>query len=66
MARPDLDDDLIALVIQLNTRIGMIMEDVSLVALDATPVGLGARVREIAVSSGQITALVRAAQALLE
>jgi hypothetical protein len=40
-----LDTDLIALNVQLNTRIGMIMEDVSLAALDATPEGLDARVQ---------------------
>ncbi len=65
MARPDLDADLIALVVQLNTRIGMIMEDVSLVTLDATPEGLDARVQENAVASARIAALVGAAQALM-
>ena len=65
MARSHLDEDLIALIVQLNTRIGMIMEDVSLVALDATPDRLEARVREIFVASGRIAALVYAAQALL-
>jgi hypothetical protein len=65
MARSHLDEDLIALIVQLNTRIGMVMEDVSLVALDATPDRLEARVREISVASGRIAALACAAQALL-
>ncbi len=65
MARPNLDADLITLVVQLNTRIGMILEDVSMAALDATPEGLEARVQEIAVASGRIAALVGAAEALM-
>ncbi len=65
MTRPNLDADLITLVVQLNTRIGMILEDVSMAALDATPEGLEARVQEIAVASGRIAALVGAAQALM-
>ena len=65
MAQPDSRDDVIALVIQLNTHVGMIMEDVSPVALDVTPEGLEARVQEIGAASGRIAALVGAAQSLL-
>ncbi len=65
MARTALDPDLVALVVQLNTRIGMIMEDVSLVALDATSDRLEVRVQEIARASGRIAALVEAARVLL-
>lgn len=65
MDQTALDADLVALVVQLNTRIGMIMEDVSLAALDATSEGLKARVQAIAAASGRITALVGASQALL-
>ena len=62
MALPDLNDDRIALIIQLNTRIGMIMEDVVMVALDASPEGVMGRVEAIADASGRIAALVGAAQ----
>ncbi len=65
MAPTALDPDLVALVVQLNTRIGMIMEDVSLVALDASSDGLEVRMQEIARASGRIAALVEAARVLL-
>jgi hypothetical protein len=54
MTRTALDPDLILLVVQINTRIGMIMEDVSLVALDATTDRLEALVREISVGLAAI------------
>ena len=63
MALPD--PDLIPLIIQLNTRIGMIMEDVIMAALDASPEGMVGRVEAIAVASERIAAIVRAAQALI-
>ena len=65
MPQTALDPDLIALVVQINTRIGMIMEDVSLLALDATTEGLEARIRKIADAGRRIAALVGAAQALI-
>ena len=65
MALPYPDDDHIALIIQLNTRIGMIMEDVAMVALDASPEGVAGRVEAIAEISERIAALVGAARSLL-
>ena len=60
------DPDLIPLILQLNTRIGMIMEDVVMVALDASPEGVAARVEAIADASERIAALVRAARVLAD
>ena len=56
---------MIALVLQLNTHVGMIMEDASPLALDATPEGVEARVQEIGAASRRIAALIGAAQSLL-
>ena len=58
---PELHD----LVITLLTRIGMIMEDVSPVALDVTPGGIQGRVLIVADASARITALIKAVQALM-
>ena len=65
MASPDPDDDRIALIIQLNTRIGMIMEDVVMIALDASPEGVAGRVEAISEISERIAALVGAGRSLL-
>ena len=66
MPDTNLDADLISLVVQLNMRIGMIMEDVSPVVLDPLRNRLKSRAREVACASAKIAALVDAAQALLE
>lgn len=47
-----LESDRIDLVIQLCTRIGMIIEDVGPLALVAPPEGLRTRVREIGAAFG--------------
>lgn len=62
----DTDTELHDLVITLLTRIGMIMEDVSPVALDATAVGVQGRVLLVADASARITALVKAVQVLIK
>lgn len=58
---PELHD----LVMILLTRIGMIMEDVSPVALDVTPGEIQGRVLIVADASARITALIKAVQALV-
>jgi hypothetical protein len=60
-----IDPDLIDLVIQLCTRIGMIMEDLSLIALDASRDGSGDRVAEIVSAVRTLAALAQAAEVLL-
>ena len=60
------DPDLVDLVVQLCTRIGMIMEDVGPLALVASPEGLEDRVHEIASAIRILVAVAHAAQVLLE
>jgi len=66
MEETDADPELHDLVITLLTRIGMIMEDVSPVALDATPGGVGERVFILANAGNQISALIAAIQSLIK
>lgn len=54
------------LVLQLCTRLGMLMEDVRPLALDASPVGLETRVNEIARCARAMAAVADAAKALIE
>lgn len=54
------------LVLQLCTRLGMLMEDAIPVALNASPDGLRARVGDIAQCVCAMTALADAAKALME
>lgn len=54
------------LVLQLCTRLGMLMEDVCPLALDASPDGLEARVDEIVRCVRAMVALADAAKALME
>jgi hypothetical protein len=53
-------------VIQLCTRLGMLMEDVCPLALDASPGGLQTRVGRIARCVRAMAALADAAEALIE
>ena len=68
----DMDDaprpgpNLINSVVQLCTRIGMIMEDVGPLALVASSDGLEDRVDEIAGAIRTLVAIAHAAQVLLE
>ncbi|HET9645611.1 MAG TPA: hypothetical protein VFP68_20150 [Burkholderiaceae bacterium] len=62
-----MDHDTEDLVVQLSTRIGMIMEDTSMLALTVRgmdPVGRRAALRKIEQAAGRIHALVAAANAL--
>lgn len=59
------DPDLIDLVVQLCTRIGMIMEDTSPVALNASPEGLAQRTFEIAREARRLAVIAEAAQRLI-
>jgi hypothetical protein len=61
-----IDPGLIDLVVQLSTRIGMIMEDVSPLALNASGDGLEARVAEVAGAILTLEALAHAAKRLLQ
>ena len=54
------------LLIMLMTRVGMIMEDVSVVALVARSAGLHDRVRTVANAAAKIAALASAARVLAE
>ena len=59
------DPDVIDLVMQLCTRIGIIMEDVSPLALDASREGLERRVVEIANAARAMATIADAAQELI-
>ena len=61
----EIDTDLLELVTLLRTRIGMIMEDTSPVALSTSAEGMQLRLQQIAAASLTVNALVGAAQALL-
>jgi hypothetical protein len=52
------------LLIMLMTRVGMIMEDISVVALDARSAGLHDRVNVVADAATKIATLSAAARAL--
>ena len=61
-----MDDDDIALIRQLSTRVGCIMEDTSVVALIwEDGLALEARVAKLSVAANDIHALVAAARALM-
>jgi hypothetical protein len=59
------DPDVIDLVIRLCTRVGMMMEDISPLALDASRDVLDARVAEVAKAARDIAMMAAAAEALL-
>jgi hypothetical protein len=61
-----IDPDLIELVVQLCTRIGMMMEDVSPLAIDASSDGLKRRIAEVVRATRTIAVLVDAVDALLK
>jgi hypothetical protein len=60
-----LDPDVIELVVQLCTRMRMIMENVSVLAVDASHEGLEQRVVELATTAQTMAAVADAAQRLL-
>lgn len=59
------DPDRTDLVVQLCTRIGMIMEDACPLALDASRDGLEARVAEVVCAIRTVASLVGAVEVLL-
>jgi hypothetical protein len=59
------DSELIDLVIRLCTRMGMMMEDVSPLALDASNEGLDERVVKVAKAARVIATMADTAEALL-
>lgn len=59
------DPEVSEFVVQLCTRLGMIMEDVTVLALDASHEGLEQRVTELAKAAQTIAAVADAAQSLL-
>jgi hypothetical protein len=61
-----IDPDLIDLVVQLCTRIGMIMEDISPLALNASGDGLEAQVAEVAGAIRTLAALAHTSELLLQ
>lgn len=66
---PDMDQDTANLIACLHTRIGMIMEDASVVALElggARDYDQRARIEELSKSVSQMAALLAAAHALNE
>ena len=58
--------EVIDLVVQLCTRVGMMMEDVGPLALDASRTGLEKRVAELANSVRKMSVVVAAAQTILD
>lgn len=60
------DPNLIDLVVQLCTRIGMMMEDVGPIALDASREGLEQRVAVIACATRNMATIAAASESLLE
>lgn len=60
------DPDRMDLVVQICTRVGMIMEDVSPLAIDPSSDGLKGRVAEVVRATRAMAALVDAVEALLE
>ena len=61
-----IDPDRIDWVVQLCTRIGMIMEDVCPLAIDASRTGLEARVAEVVRAIRTIAPLADAVEMLLQ
>jgi hypothetical protein len=59
------DPDRMDLVVRLCTRIGMIMEDTSPLAIDASREGLKGRVAEVVRATRTMAVLVDAVEALL-
>ena len=64
--RTDANSDRHELVVQLSTRIGMIMEDLIPLALGVSGGGLKGRIRDLALRVETMTALANAAQALVD
>ena len=60
------DPDRMDLVVQLCTRIGMIMEDMSPLAIDASSDGLKGRAAEVVRATRTMAVLVDAVEVLLE
>ena len=60
-----IDPDQIDPVVQLCTRIGKMMEDVSPLALDASREGLARRVSDVAGATRAMATIAAAAEALL-
>ena len=65
-SEPEIDPDVLALVTLLCTRIGLIMEDVNLVALTTTAEGMSLRVKQVATASSAINKLASAAAVLMQ
>ena len=65
-SKPEIDPDVLALVTLLCTRIGIIMEDVSLVALTTTAEGMPLRVKQVKAASSAINKLASAAEVLMQ
>ena len=65
-SKPKIDPDVLALVTLLCTRIGIIMEDVSLIALTTTAEGMSLRVEQIAAARSAINKLASAAAVLMQ
>lgn len=65
-SKPEIDLDVLELMMLLCTRIGMIMEDVSPVALTTAIDEMPLRIQQIAAASSTISALASAAEALLQ
>ena len=61
-----IDPDVIDLVVQLCTRIGMIMENATPVALDASREGLEERIAALAVATRTMATIAAAAEGLLQ
>ena len=61
-----IDPDVTDLVVQLCTRVGMLMEDASPMALDASHEGLKDRLAELVNATGAIATVAHAAAALLK
>jgi hypothetical protein len=59
-----IDPDLIDLIVQLCTRIGMMMEDVTPLAIAASRDGLETRVAEVASALRKMTTLANAMEVL--
>lgn len=60
-----IDPELIELVVQLCTRVGMMMEDVSTLAINASRDGLEGRVAEVVRAIRTMATLADAVEALL-
>ena len=61
-----IDPELVDLVVQLCTRIGMIMEDVAPLAIDASRDGLEGRVAEVVRTIRPMTKLADVVEGLLQ